>query len=357
MRACCRRLETIDWSETRKFTPGFYAEVAGNLLSKYAYTVNKYYDPRMRDLMAGLLARERFDVLICDFLQPARNVLDLPFAPKILFQHNVESVIRERQYKAARNALMRALLYWDWRRLFAFEREAARRFNHCIMVSEQDCETMRTLYGATNTSAIPTGVDVEFFRPQAGNGAGQDIAFTGSMDWLPNEDAMHFFAADILPLIRSQAPSTAFWAVGRDPSPAVRALGARDPAIRVTGTVDDIRPFVARAGVYVVPLRIGGGTRIKIFEAMAMGKAIVSTRIGAEGLPVTHGENIVLADEPAEFAREVLALLRDPDRRERLGRAARSLVVERYTWDAAARCFSDICERQRVSAAGGATCG
>jgi glycosyltransferase involved in cell wall biosynthesis len=157
------------------------------------------------------------------------------------------------------------------------------------------------------------------------------------MDWNANEDGVRYFVRDILPRIRREVPGATFWVVGRNPSARLQALDSGDAGVRITGTVDDIRPYLNRGSVYVVPLRVGSGTRLKIFEAMATGKAIVSTTIGAEGLPVTHLENIVLADEPEQFSAQVVALLRDRARRRALGGAARQLVEERYSWKAASR--------------------
>jgi glycosyltransferase involved in cell wall biosynthesis len=208
------------------------------------------------------------------------------------------------------------------------------------MVSDEDCRTMQTEYGATDAVAIPTGVDLDYFSPAA-DGMEPDIVFVGSMDWLPNQDAVTYFVSQILPRIRRVVPAT-FTVVGRNPPESVRQH-ATSPYVRVTGTVDDVRPFVARAQVFVVPLRTGGGTRIKIFEAMAMGKSIVSTSVGAEGLPVTHGRDILLADDPDAFATHVIQLLQQPETRRRLGHLGRQLVASRFTWDAAAARFSEVC--------------
>jgi glycosyltransferase involved in cell wall biosynthesis len=260
--------------------------------------------------------------------------------PRILFQHNVESVIRRRQIEQTRNPLARAYLYCDWRKLRAFERDAARRFDHCIMVSPEDCRTMAREFGVTTTSAIPTAVDVEYFSPRP-DATTRDIVFTGSMDWFANEDAVLYFVRAILPRVRQHVDVT-FWVVGRNPTGALRrALDGAD-GVRLTGTVDDVRPYIARAAVYVVPVRIGGGTRIKIFEAMAMAKAVVSTSVGAEGLPVSDGADIVLADEPERFAAAVVTLVRSHAEQHRIGRAARRLA-ERHDWNTAAARFSEIC--------------
>jgi len=340
MTACCSRLVTIDWEEVPKRGPAFYASLARSVVSTQAYTVAKYADGRMREAVGHLLARERYDALVCDFLQPSVNVLDLATLPKILFQHNVESVIRRRQIEQTPNPLARAYLHWDWRKLRAFEHTAAQRFDHCIMVSAEDCRTMAREFGVTTTSAIPTAVDVDYFAPRP-DAMTNDVVFTGSMDWFANEDAVRHFARAILARVRQQVDAT-FWVVGRNPTDFLRRELEGIAGVRLTGTVDDVRPYIERAAVYVVPVRIGGGTRIKIFEAMAMCKPIVSTRVGAEGLPVSDGEDIVLADDPERFATAVVTLIRNQAERHRIGRAARKLA-ERHDWNTAAACFSDIC--------------
>lgn len=351
MRRCCNRLVTIDRPMTQRYTPRFYCELATNLFSRYPYMMRRHFDRRVAESVNQLLREDHFDVLLCDFLQPSQNLIPVPVFPKILFEHNVESVILKRYYEQAANPVTKAYFYLQWRKLFRSEKRMAETYDHCIMVSESDCRVMNELYGVENTSAIPTGVDVEYFSSAGAEDNGNHLVFTGSMDWLPNEDAMIFFAEQVLPRVRREL-DVKFWIVGRNPTPAVQRLAEANACIEVTGTVDDVRPFIDRASVYVVPLRVGGGTRIKIFEAMAMGKAVVSTSVGAEGLPVSDGENIILADDPEQFARKTVELMKNTEARRRLGDAGRGLVTENYTWDAAARCFSDICERVVRSAKG-----
>jgi len=345
MGACCARIETFPFVETPKFSPHFYWDLARNLISGQPFIVQKYYQPALRARIGELLRTERFDLLLCDFLQPSQNVIDLPFSPRVLFEHNVESVIFERHADENSHLLRRAYLRLQWRKLMAYEGRAARWFDHLIMVSEGDCATMKRLFGVTNTSAIATGVDTDFYRPEGEEAPEPEIVFTGSMDWLPNVDGITWFAREVLPLLVAQMPRLKVWVVGRKPLPVVQSLAEKHPQITVTGTVDDVRPYIRRARLYMVPLRIGGGTRMKIFEAMAMGKAIVSTPVGAEGLPVTHGRDILLDAEPEGFARYLLELLRDDGRRRELGEAGRRLVTEKFTWDAVAREFGDICTR------------
>jgi glycosyltransferase involved in cell wall biosynthesis len=183
---------------------------------------------------------------------------------------------------------------------------------------------------------IPTGVDTKYFAPRPASAqASRRIVFTGSMDWLPNSDGVVYFCHEILPLIRRAEPDTTFTIVGRSPTPAVRRL-VENEGIEVTGRVEDVRPYLQNAAVYVVPLRIGGGTRLKIFEAMAAGRAVVSTTIGAEGLPTEHGRHLLLADTPRDFADAVITLLRDPATRSAIEAEGRALVTGRYDWSAAA---------------------
>jgi glycosyltransferase involved in cell wall biosynthesis len=214
-----------------------------------------------------------------------------------------------------------------------FERDAIQRFDLVLAVSDADAQTLARLYGPLSepVHVVPTGVDTGYFAPREGPVRSRHLVFTGSMDWLPNEDGIVHFVREILPLIRQVEPSTTLSIVGRDPTPAVRRLEA-EYGVTVTGRVDDVRPFVAEAAVYVVPLRIGGGTRLKIFEAMAMGKPIVSTTVGAEGLPVSDGLHLLLADTPDAFAHAVVRLLQNQTERARLGDAARHLVVNQFDW-------------------------
>ena len=224
--------------------------------------------------------------------------------------------------------------------------QLAQRFDYLAAVSEEDAEQMRREYALANVSAVPTGVDTEFFRP-SGQGATEphSLVFTGSMDWLPNEDAIRWFTGEVLPLIKREIPQASLTVVGRNPFPGLVESSRKDSSIVVTGRVPDVRPFMEKASVYVVPIRIGGGTRLKIYEAMAMGLPTVSTKIGAEGLPVRDGEEILLRDEPREFAEAVVRLLRDKSLAEKIGKQAAKTVREKFGWQKVADDFAEICER------------
>jgi glycosyltransferase involved in cell wall biosynthesis len=207
-----------------------------------------------------------------------------------------------------------------------------------VVVSVPDRALLAELAPSARLRAIPTGVDTGYFSPNGKPEAFGRLVFTGSMDWYPNEDAILYFIETVLPAIRREVPGVSLTVVGHHPTARLRAAASRREVL-LTGTVDDVRPFVAEAAVYVVPLRIGGGTRLKIFEALAMAKAVVSTSVGAEGLPLIDGEHFLRADEPADFARAVVKLLKQPDSRRRLGLAGRRLVQARYSWAEVARRF------------------
>ena len=232
------------------------------------------------------------------------------------------------------------------------------RADGVLTVSDADRHTFGRLYPDAVRApmhVVPTGVDVEFFDASPSPPASKTLVFTGSMDWLPNEDAMLFFCRHVLPLIRREEPDVRLSIVGRAPTAAVTALAA-DAAIEVTGRVDDVRPYMRDAAVYIVPLRIGGGTRLKIFEALAMGKAVVSTGVGAEGLAVTPGRDVAIADQPEQFAQTVASLLRNPAKRHALGRAGRQLVQRRYSWEQVTGEFDQYCESvARIRPARGGT--
>jgi len=364
MRAVAARVETIARAEPAKGTPRFYADAAIHLVDPLPYAVGKYRSRAFRERIEQLLAERPFDLIVCDFLFPAVNLPKRLQCPAVIFTHNVESEIWRRHAETRTGALGRLLYGAQYRRMLRYEGRTLARFDGVLAVSEVDGDTFARLYPgaiARPVHVVQTGVDTEYFSPTAGAptallqspAPGPSLVFTGSMDWLPNEDAMIFFCREILPIVRAEAPETTLTIVGRAPTPAVRKLADEHAGVRVTGRVDDVRPYMREAAVYVVPLRIGGGTRLKIFEAMAMGKAVVSTAIGAEGLPVVNGRHVVLADDAAAFARAIVGLMRDPQRRASLEQAARALVVERYDWSAVAGQLEDALVRMtRVDASG-----
>lgn len=336
MSAVCSRLVTVPRREDGKGTLRFYAGVAQHLLDPAPYAVGKYRAAAYRRAVDALLETGGFDRVVCDFLVPAVNIRRAFPCPSILFTHNVEAEIWRRHAETAQGGVRRALYRQQWSRMRRFEARTLGRFDRVLAVSDADRDTFARLYPEVSApfSVIPTGVDTAYFRPPApAANERPHVVFVGSMDWLPNEDAVLYFCHQILPRIARDVPGVTFSIVGRSPTPAVRRL-AEDSRVQVTGRVDDVRPAMHEAAVTVVPLRIGGGTRLKIFEAMAAGIPVVSTTVGAEGLPATPGQHLMVADGPEGFARAVVTLLQSRDARQRIAAEARSLVVDRFDWQA-----------------------
>jgi len=318
--------------------------------SSLPYVLAKYYDPEVARHLRSVLAADKYDVIICDFLTPAPTIPFDRSIPVVVFTHNVEAMIWKRHWEVAENPLWKFAFRREYQKMQATELRILRESAHVLTVSDTDTDFFARQIDRAKLTTVPTGVDVDYFQPAHGEEP-DNLVFTGSMDWMPNEDGILYFADQVLPLIRRRRPGVKLWVVGRRPGKRVESLAASDDRIQVTGRVEDIRPYVAKGAVYVVPLRVGGGTRLKIFEAMAMGKAIVSTTIGAEGLPVTTGSDIVLADTPEHFANAVCGLLESPEKRESLGRAARKLVEDRYSWAAVAKHVDQALKAPAITAA------
>ncbi len=337
-----RRVVTVPFAAPRKRSVRFVADLMRNVVSPLPYAIARYESAELRRRILELAPQT--DLIVCDFLAPAVNVPDGLTVPTILFQHNVEALIWERHAEVAADPIRRAYFRQQWQRMRRFEAAACRRFSHVVAVSEADAQIMRRQYDVASVSHVATGVDVDYFRQGAlRDDRSMEMVFLGSMDWMPNEDGVQWFADEILDGIRSRVPEARFTIVGRTPSAAVRKLASRGTHIEVTGTVDDVRPYLARAAVCVVPLRIGGGTRLKIFEAMAAGAPVVATTIGAEGLPVRHGEHLLIADSPAEQIEAVADLLMNRARAAELAGNAFRFVRDNCSWDAVTDHFLSQC--------------
>lgn len=344
-RALCADFLPVPWRELKKYSLRFYLRALGRVFSRHPMTVLNDYSRELEATIVEALARRPYDLLVCDFLQSSLNFSRIAGYPTLLFQHNVESVIAERHYESAQNPVMKALWRSQLAKMERCEREACRTFTGVVAVSAVDKEILEERFDARNVFSIPTGVDTHYFAPVNEPIREHSLVFTGSMDWLPNEDAVLFFAEEILGQVKEHVPAVTVTVVGRNPSRRLLRGVSRYPEINVVGSVPDIRPYVGRHALYVIPLRIGSGTRIKLYEAMAMGKAVVSTSIGAEGLPVTSGEHLVLADGPADFAAAVVRLLTDRAARMRIEVAARDFVERNFSWESAASVFADACRK------------
>jgi glycosyltransferase involved in cell wall biosynthesis len=339
----CERVISVPFVAPRVGTLPFARALLGSWCTSYPVDLWKWRVQAVRDQVRDLLIGGSVDVCVTDFLVAAANVPRVPRVPIVLFQHNVEHMIWQRLCAVESRLWRRALIEIEWRKLRAREADACALSDLTIAVSEDDRRRLEALAPGMRSVSIPTGVDTDYFTPDGYCERPAQLVFSGSMDWHPNEDAVIHFADVILPHIRAAVPDVSFTIVGRNPSARVRDLATR-PGIVVTGTVEDVRPWIGEGAVYVVPLRAGSGTRLKIFEALAMGKAVVSTTVGAEGLGLEPGEHFLPADDPAVFAKAVISLLRDTDQRRTLGRAGRLLVETNYSWPKIARAFETHCE-------------
>ena len=334
----CERVVSFPHAAPKQGSRGFVGSLARSWLSPLPVDLWKSRVPSLRAEVDRLLGAGLVDVCVADFLVAAPNVPLGGAVPVVLFEHNVEHMIWKRLAAIETRAWRRALLAVEWRKMRRAEARACTQATVTIAVSDVDRALLAAEAPGARVFTVPTGVDTSYFAPGGGPESPGRLVFIGSMDWYPNDDAMMFFIGEILPAVRRAVPEVELAVVGRDPSARLRAMGEA-AGVRITGTVDDVRPWIADAAVYVVPLRVGGGTRLKIFEGLAMGKAVVSTTVGAEGLPLVDGTHFVRADAPAEFARAVVSLLRDPARRQALGMAGRQLVEARHSWATVAREF------------------
>lgn len=289
------------------------------------------------------------DLVVADFVHAAvLTPADLPVA-SAMFTHNVEAEIFARHVDVADSPVSRLVWRDQWRKMTRFEQTALRRFDTVIAVSDRDADHFRRHYGLASVAAIPTAVDLTFFEfksPPPGAPAGGTVVFTGSMNWPANIDGIEFFMDSVWPLIAKAAPAANVVVVGRNPpTHLVERARKRGLPWTFTGFVDDIRPYVHEAQVYAIPLRVGGGTRIKVYEAMAMGCPVVSTTIGVEGLPLEADAHYLRADTADAFAAEVLRLLADATLGQRLATTARAYVEENFSAPSVARIFERICEQ------------
>ena len=310
----------------------------------------RLHHPQMKDAVAALAREDTFDILLVEGLEMAPYMTVFlahvsPAArPRVVFDaHNAEYILQYRAFRTdmQRPARWHAALYSlvQWLKLRRYERRIIARADHIVTVSQVDRENLQRLGVRTPMTTVPNGVDLAYY----GGWQAQDtphpliapasVVFTGKMDYRPNVDAVLWFIEWVWPHVLEAVPEAQFYVVGRSPHPRLMAL-TETPGVFITGEVPDVRPYIHAARVYVAPLRVGGGTRLKLLEAMAMRKAIVSTPLGAEGYPVRDGEHLLLADTPDAFAAAVLSLLHDAPLRERLGEAAYHFVAEHYDWDA-----------------------
>jgi polysaccharide biosynthesis protein PslH len=291
---------------------------------------------RRNDFQATLdsmLARTQYDVVQVEFVWMSafrfdRNKRNVPLL--VLDEHNVEYDILKRTARTAGGITRNVYNALNWRKLAREEHAAWRSFDGITLTSRRDEELVRKDVPGTRTAVVPNGVDLKEFSATTQGGDSDVLLFFGAINYYPNQEAITHFIDNVFPLIRERRPNAKFRIIG--PGAPESVLARQGNGVEVVGMVDEVSPHIDAATAVVVPLRIGGGTRLKIVEALAKGKPVISTRLGAEGIDVVHDEHLLLADEPRDFAAEVERVLSDPALRTRLGVSGRRLMEDRYSW-------------------------
>ena len=323
-----------------------YPQLAGSIINAVPIAVSRYHSKPLQRMISDLVAKEKYDAIVCDFLTSAPNLADL--SQCILFQHNVETTIWKRHVEQSRSLAKRTYFQLQASKMESYERKICRQVKHVIAVSEIDASRMKTMFGVEGVSSVSTGVDLEYFAPPKDAPNTSDMIFCGSMDWLPNVDAVEHFLSEILPLIRADLPAATFTIAGRSPDARVHKAVQGLQGVSVTGKVADMRPYLWGSKISVVPIHIGGGTRLKIYECMAAGVPVVSTTVGAEGLCYQDGNDIAIADDPRSFADACVRLLKDNALRQSMAQSALQRAQSEFSWEAVSREFETILQNNRI---------
>lgn len=310
----------------------WYTLLFFNLFSETPYSAWRFHSKAMVSAINSHAAKHSFDLVEIGTIALANLAKLVPDLPKLLVHHNIESELLLRRADNV-GGPAGAYIRLQGRKLRRFEEQACRYFDHHTTVSERDRQTLLKMCSSTEATVVPNGVDTEYFMPTGDPIDDNSLVFVGGMTWYPNLDAMTYLVDEIWHLIKKRVPGVTMNAIGRNPSEKMIEFGKANPEFRVLGFVDDVRPTIAGSAVYIVPIRVGGGTRLKILDAMAMGKAIVSTTIGCEGIGVTHGKDIMIADNPNDLAERTVQLLNDRDLRAELGHNARQTAEKVYSWE------------------------
>ncbi len=315
-----------------QYGPAFYWRLFANLFSDLPYIVTSHHTGRYADKLRELQAAHGYDLVICEWTPYAMFLKTLDGVKSIVVAHNIESNIWRRYEQNESNPFKRKYISIQRKKVENFERKCFAWSSGATAVSDIEAEEIAAFGVNYPVQTIENGVDTSYFAPIETVVDPNTLVFTGSMDWRPNQDAIEFFAAEIFPKVKAIRPEARVIVVGRRPPEHIRELGKTD-GITITGTVEDVRPYIAGAALYVVPLRVGGGSRLKILEAMGMQKPVLSTSVGAEGLEVTDGEDIVIADGAQQFADSILRCLDNQTAMSKMAEAGHRLVEKQYRWE------------------------
>jgi glycosyltransferase involved in cell wall biosynthesis len=331
----------VDRAVPPKSGAGFYARLARNMLSPLPYSVASHDSRALRRALRAQAARGRVDLWHCEWTPYARALRAVD-GPRVVIAHNVESVIWQRYHETEASALRRWYIGRQWRKFLAFERRALAGADCTVAVSDLDADRFRRDFGVSRVEVVENGVDTSLFQPGEGWRDPGRILFLGSLDWRPNLDGVELLLERVFPAVRAAEPGATLCLVGRNPSDALRRKVEMTPGAQLHGNVADVRPFLAECGVMVVPLRIGGGSRLKILEALASGVPVVSTRVGAEGLCLEPGRHLTVVEDIDALAPALVEAVRSPEAAREQAEAGRRRVLERYDWDALAEQMEQV---------------
>jgi glycosyltransferase involved in cell wall biosynthesis len=338
----------VDRAVPSKSGPGFYLRLAGNLLSPLPYSVASHNSNALREALARHAASNPVDLWHCEWTPYAEALRCVP-GRRVVIAHNVESIIWRRYHETEPNPLKRWYIGRQLSKFERFERRVLGAVERTVAVSDTDAERLERDFAVPRTSVVENGVDTGYFRPQPGLRDPARLLFVGSLEWRPNLDGVQLLLDRVLPAVRAQEPTTTLSLVGRNPPEALRRQVAALPGVELHGNVPDVRPFLASCGMLVVPLRIGGGSRLKILEALATATPVVSTRIGAEGLHLEADHHLGVVEQIEDLVGGIVLAIRAPEAAQAQAERGRQQVLERYDWDRLAeqmervwlRCLAD----------------
>jgi glycosyltransferase involved in cell wall biosynthesis len=313
----------------------FYARLAANLLSPLPYSVATHTSRALCARLAELASSEAIDLWHCEWTPYLHALRGIP-GRRVVMAHNVESVIWQRYHETETNPLKRWYIGRQWQKFLRFEREALASADLTIAVSDTDASRFRRDLGVRRVDIVDNGVDSSYFHLSERPREPATLLFLGSLEWRPNLDGVAQMLDRVFPAVRAQEPAARLLLVGRNPPESLRRRAAAAPGVELHASVPDVRPFLARAGMLVVPLRIGGGSRLKILEALATGAPVVSTRVGAEGLHLEPGRHLCVVEDVSALAAAIVKTIRAPAAAGEQALAGRAQVLRRYEWDALA---------------------
>jgi sugar transferase (PEP-CTERM/EpsH1 system associated) len=329
----CKEVIILDISE---YISGaaFYAAAIKSLFKMTPLSVNMFKSEKMHEAINTMKRKAEFHVVHFDTISMAEYIKDFGNVPKVMNHHGVESFMIKRRVENEHKVMNKLYLIIEGYKLERYERRYCARFDMNLTVSELDKKLLRNITGVNDIEVIENGVDVDYFSPSGNMKKNKRIIFAGRLDQYSNRESILYFCSKIWPLIKKKHPDLRFTIIGNNPPAKLAEIAGKDGNIELLGYVDDVRPFFADAMISVCPIMDGGGTRIKILDALAMGMPIVSTSIGCEGINITPGADVLIADTPEEFAAKIDSIIKDANKRHSMSKNARKTAEENYSWKA-----------------------